>query len=217
MAEFAAEKLSFGEVMEHAEVLWNYLSSFSSESKSDALVVCCSYDLRVMDYAVELQQQLRAPEFVISGNAGNWTNLIWDRPEAVIFREYADNRLANCHIHLETEATNFGQNVSLSKALLPDAKVVTFVTKPNAVLRVLLTAQKQWPEITPHVTAPPFKFPDHISRVVGVLGLINEMVGDIERIQRYSALGYQAEHHLPSSMLASWQFLVKRGFTEHLL
>lgn len=37
-----------------ATELWEYMSAFNRTVKSDAVVVCCSYDLRVCDYACDL-------------------------------------------------------------------------------------------------------------------------------------------------------------------
>lgn len=77
------------------------------------------------------------------------------------------------------------ENISFSKRLLPDAKSVLLVTKPAAVLRVLSTARAQWSDVDAHVSCPPIRFPHEVSNVVGVLGVIDEMVGDIQRIQEY--------------------------------
>ena len=34
--------------------IWDYLSAMKSRSASDAIVICCSYDLRVCDHACDL-------------------------------------------------------------------------------------------------------------------------------------------------------------------
>jgi len=115
------------------------------------------------------------------------------------------------------KATNFGENISFSKTLLTDAQSVTFVSKPNSLLRVKLTAEAQWPEITTYVSAPSIQFPQHVSNVLGILGVINEMVGDIERIQKYPSMGFQASHELPQNILDAFHFLVEKGFTQHLM
>lgn len=204
--------------MAKATDLWDYLSSFASTSRADAIVVCCSYDLRVCDYACELVKSGLSDQLVISGNRGNWTRHLWERPEAHVFYERALARgLAGSAMLVEDQATNFGENVKLSRALLPDADCVIFVTKPAAVLRLKLTIEAQWPGIQSHVSCPNVRFPDDVSNVIGVLGAINEMVGDIERIQTYPGLGYQVEHELPEHVLSAWRELIEGGFTHHLL
>ena len=178
--------------IEKSAELWRYMSSLNSQKKSDAIVVCCSYDLRVCDHACELIKAGLSKTLVISGNTGNWTKHIWSTPEAIIFRDRAlSNGIDEKSIVIERNATNFGENISFSKGLLPNAKVVTFVSKPSALLRVKLTAEAQWPEITSYVSCPDIDFPHEISNVVGILGVINEMVGDIERVQKYPALGFK--------------------------
>jgi len=101
--------------------------------------------------------------------------------------------------------------------LLPNVKVVTFISKPNALLRFKLTAECRWPQIKAYVSCPPVKFPHEISNVVGILGVINEMVGDIERVQKYPDLGFQAPHKLLDHILNAWGYLKEQGFTEHLM
>jgi hypothetical protein len=82
---------------------------------------------------------------------------------------------------------------------------------------VKLTADVQWPGISRFVACPDFRFPEDVSPVIGLFGIINEMVGDVERIQRYPALGYQAPHELPHTVIEAWKYLVKQGFTYHLM
>src|SRR5262245_59763159 len=206
------------ETLAHATLLWEYLSSFRSAAAADAIVVCCSYDLRVCDHACSLMKEGLARTLVLSGNNGHWTRHLWSRPEAEIFAERAiANRIPPATIVTEDRSTNFGENISFSLALLPGARTVVFVTKPAAVLRVLLTVQAQWPDIDAHVSCPSIHFPDEVSNVVGVLGVIDEMVGDVERILEYPKLGYQAPHELPAEVFDSWKYLVDRGFTRHLM
>jgi uncharacterized SAM-binding protein YcdF (DUF218 family) len=204
--------------LEKASILWEYMSAMATHIKSDAIVVCCSYDLRVCDHACELMDAGYSDILVLSGNAGNWTRDIWDEPEAKIFFDRAVNNGINPdQILMEPEATNLGENISFSKALIPEAKTVTFVSKPNSLLRVKLTAEAQWPEVTSHLSCPAINFPRDVSKMIGVPGVINEMVGDIERIQKYSGLGFQAPHLIPDEVINSWEYLIKRGFTGRLM
>ncbi len=174
--------------------------------------------MRVCDHACDLLARGVAPRLLLSGNTGNWTRHLWDLPEARIFggRAHA-NGVDSATITIEDRATNFGENISFTRALLPAAKRVTFVTKPNSVLRVRLTVPVQWPAIQFYVDAPSISFPDEISNIIGVLGVIDEMVGDIHRIIEYPQKGFQVPHPLPADVLESWRFLVSQGFDRHLL
>lgn len=204
--------------MKQARRIWDYLASFNDPAPSDAIVVCCSYDLRVCDHACRLLRESLAPRILFSGKSGNWTEHLWDRTEAAVFRDraIAQGIDPDC-ILIENEATNIGENLAFSKRLLPEVKTVTFVTKPNTILRVKLTAPLQWPGITTHVACPLLQFPEEISNVVGILGVIHEMVGDLQRIEAYPMRGYQVEHALPTEILESRDYLVAHGFTRHLM
>ncbi len=205
------------ETVAKAAVLWNYFASFASVAPADAIVVCCSYDLRVCDYACELWRKGIAGKIVFSGNTGNWTKHIWNRPEAFVFKERAlAAGVPESAIFTETASTNFGENIAFCRQLLPAAKTAVFVTKPASVLRVLLTAKVQWPEIAAHVCAPAIRFPAEVSNVVGILGVIDEMVGDARRIVDYPKLGFQAEHVLPPEISEVCAYLTQKGFTHHL-
>ena len=204
--------------IQHARTLWDYQSSFANVSKSDAIVVCCSYDLRVCDFACNLYKSGLAKQVVFSGNTGNWTRHIWTEPEARVFCKRAlVNGIDPSAILLEQKATNFGENIRFARELLPEAKSITLVSKPNSLLRVKLTADIHWPEPKITVAAPDIVFPEGVSNVVGMLGLINEMVGDIQRIQKYPSSGYQAPHQYPSAVHEAWKSLIAAGFTEHLM
>ena len=206
------------ETIQKARTLWAYMSSFSSREESDAIVVCCSYDLRVCDHACELISEGYSDRLVISGNAGNWTRHIYSEPEArVFFRRAISNGIREEQILLELEATNFGENVTLSRNLIPNSKTVTFVSKPNSLLRVKLTVEAQWPEVTAYVSCPEIEFPEEVSNTIGIFGAINEMVGDIERIKKYPSLGFQSEHDIPPEINKAWNYLIAEGFTEHLM
>ena len=206
------------EIINNAKLIWDYLASFHQVGNADAIVVCCSYDLRICDYACELMKETETPQLLFSGNTGNWTRQLWDQPEAQVFKARAlENGIDPAFIITEERATNIGENIAFSKKLLPDAKIVTFITKPNTILRVKLTVPVHWRTITSFTACPQFSFPEDVSNIVGLFGVINEMVGDIQRILAYPALGYQAPHYLPETVLVAYESLKNEGFTTHLM
>lgn len=204
-------------VIGHARILWEYFASIRKEIHCSAVVVCCSYDLRVMDYAVDLLERGMTDTVVISGNRGHWTSKLWDESESTIFHEHSRVRLNGHRVILEQRATNFSENIRYSLNLVRPVGEVLFVTKPNALYRVHLTVPIVDSEVRYSVSCPVIKFPDGVSKVVGLIGLINEMVGDVDRIMTYPELGYQMPHTLPDEVIRSWEFLVDRGFVDHML
>ena len=97
------------------------------------------------------------------------------------------------------------------------ANTVTFLTKPATVLRLKLTVEAQWPDVVAYVSCPIIRFPEGVSNTVGIMGVVNEMVGDVHRIQKYAELGYQSPHELPAHVMEAWTYLVQQGFTNHLV
>lgn len=206
------------ETIIHGEKIWNYFSSFNNVDKSDVIVVCCSYDLRVCDHACDLLKQGLAKKIIFSGFQGRWTKALWAESESVVFFKRAiENGIGEEQIILESSATNIGENIALSRLLVPEATSVIFATKPNTLLRVKLTAPIQWPDIHFFTSCPKLQFPTEISNVVGLFGLISEMVGDVQRIIEYSRLGYQVGWQLPEEIETSYNYLKDNGFTHCLM
>ncbi len=198
--------------------IWEYMSALKSCRKSDAIVICCSYDLRVCDHACDLVKDGISETLVISGKFGNWTQHVWEKTEAEIFYERAiKNGISENQILMEQEATSFGENICYSKALIPHASTVTFTSKPNSLLRLKLSAEARWPEVNSIVSCPDIIFPTEVSNIIGIWGVINEMVGDIDRILKYPEKGFQASHVLPERIMQNWGYLIDQGFTAHLL
>jgi uncharacterized SAM-binding protein YcdF (DUF218 family) len=167
--------------IKRAAEIWNCLAALNSRARSDAIVLCCSYDLRTCDHACELILSGYADTLLLSGNTGNWTRHIWSEPEAEIYyRRALTNGVAAEQIIVESQATNFGENISFSRELLANAGSITFVSKPYSLLRVKLTVERYWPGIAACFSAPEIAFADAVSSVVGVLGVIVA-----RRIQRH--------------------------------
>lgn len=204
-------------IIKKAEVIWAYFQTFNVENPSDIIVVCCSYDLRICDYSCDLYKRSGAHTIVFSGDSGNWTRGLWDKSEAEIFRDRAiHNGMDPNSIVVENRATNIGENISYSKQFFKSDDKVTFVSKSNTLLRIKLTIP-QHTDCHAYYSAPRYTFPDEVSEVIGVKGLINEMVGDINRIIEYPSLGFQKSHDLPKEVMDSYYYLIEKGFDKHLL
>lgn len=203
-------------VLDNAKAIWNYFQGFNSETSPEVIVVCCSYDLRVCDYACDLLSRVDADVIIFSGNTGNWTRDLWNKPEAEIFRDRAiELGVDASKIVTEVKSTNLGENISFTQNLFDRDANLSYVSKANTLLRIKLTLAKQI-GIEASFSAPTFNFPNEVSDVIGVEGLINEMVGDINRIIHYPALGFQVTHELPLAVKDAYQFLLANGFDEHI-
>ncbi len=208
----------YSEVILKSKLIWDYLSEFSQNVNTEIIVVCCSYDLRVCDYACSLLNKTGAKKLIFTGNRGNWTDNLWSNTEAQVFRERAiKNGINPDKIEVEERATNIGENINFSKELFKDNETITFISKPNTILRVKLSIPIHLQDHDSYVSSPKFNFPEDVSNVVGLYGIINEMVGDIQRILEYPRLGFQVEHSFPMEVLEAFNFLIEKGFTSHLM
>jgi len=204
----------------HVEALWSLHARGDNLPETDAIVCLGSYDLRVAERAAELAISLPRPDVVVTGAYGNWTRGVFKETEAEIFgRVLVERGVQPSRITLETKATNIGENIAFTRDLLGPriAGTVLFVTKPQTQMRVRATIPVQWPGVRAAVTAPPLAVDDYRSADEGLAPLINEMVGDLQRILIYPELGFQVRVDVPPEAMAAFEFLKLAGFTRHLM
>jgi len=189
--------------------------------RSDCIIGLGSYDLRVADRCAELYKDNWAPLLIFSGRAGNWTKGLWNVSEAETFARHAVAQgVPESKITLERHATNIGENVRFTRALLAaagiTAKSVTIVTKPSTERRVFATCQLQWPEMKAFITSPKIDFREQ--RDSGSQDrLIDEMVGDLQRMRLYPELGFQIPQNIPEDVWSAYERLISLGYVGHLM
>jgi uncharacterized SAM-binding protein YcdF (DUF218 family) len=209
------------EVLHLAEVLWDYHYLEGPLEKSDCIVGLGSYDLRVAERCADLYFDHWAPLIIFSGYLGNWTKRTWERSEADVFAEHAIARgVPADKIKLETKSTNIGENVRFTRELLQAHDLlinsITMVSKPSTERRMFATCQQIWPEMRVFFTSPRLGFAEQFRGGIQE-GLIHEMVGDIQRMRAYPALGFQIPQEVPVGVLDAYEKLVSLGFDKHLI
>ena len=210
------------EALRLAEVLWNYHDIPNRPSQVDLILALGSSDIRVASEAAKLVLEGFSPLLVLSGGHGKVTAHDGGESEARRFANVAEAMgISKDMIVLEEEAANTGDNFVKSHRILTAAglipKTAIFVTKPYMKRRALATALKQWPGIDwiPHAPSIPFqKYPDAI---VSTEQMIQLMVGDLQRIAIYPAMGFQAEQHIPSDVWDAYLALVTYGFNKYVI
>ncbi|MBX9866284.1 MAG: YdcF family protein [Burkholderiales bacterium] len=211
------------EILTNGLILWNYHCRIDrlelAPQRERIILGLGSYDLNVADYCAALYLQGYAQKLMFSGKSGNWTQGRWDKTEAEIFAERA-NVLAVplSEIILEKAATNLGENIRYSRAIieqiLPSLSEVILVAKPNTTRRAYATFMANWPQIPVRVLAPKREFDDSL---VGHSqeDLIHELVGDTQRIIDYPQRGFQIPQDIPENVLQAFEFLYQAGFVQH--
>jgi hypothetical protein len=209
--------------MQDAEILWNYHNRVDliekSNSEKTAIIGLGSYDLRVATHCANLYLQGYGKRLLFSGKSGNWTLGRWTLTEAEIFAsKAAELGVSIEEILLEKEATNIGDNILKSKNMLhlvfPDVEKIILVTKPNTTRRAYATFMVHWPQMNLMLSAPDLRF-NELAEGQQTDDLINELVGDIDRIINYPDKGYQIQQQIPDAVHQAYERLRNSGFIKH--
>lgn len=206
-----------------ARVLWDYNHLKQPLKRSDFILVMCSHDLEVADYANIMFRQKMGDFVVLSGGIAHTDDLLrttWDEPEAVVFKKrLLEIGMPASKIIVEDQATNSGENVQLTKKILadkyPDLETGLIVQKPYMERRAYATAMKQWPEIKWQATSPNISYDDYIDKH-DEERLINLVVGDTWRVKEYAKQGFQIPQDMPEEVETAMKNLIDRGYTKHI-
>jgi uncharacterized SAM-binding protein YcdF (DUF218 family) len=209
-----------------AETIWNYHQMKHQVAKADASLVLCSHDERVAERGAQLFIEGWAPLIIFSGGRGEITKKLWDEPEAVRFARIA--RRLNVppeSILVEPDSTNTGENVQFTKKLLeergPDPHKFIVVQKPYMERRAFATFRRYWPEKEVVVTSPQVSLREYLAEYsnssLSASDVVGIMVGDLQRIKLYPALGYQIAQEIPDEVWSAFEGLVRAGYDKYLI
>ena len=205
-----------------ARALWDYHRLGQPLKRCDGMLVLGSHDLRVAECAADLYHEGWAPWVVMSGGLGNLTRGLWTEPEAEKFARIARTRgVPDARLLLETRSTNTGENLRFSRALLAARGMhpgtCLLVQKPTMERRAVATFLRVWPGAEAIAASPRIAFDDYPTEAIPLARLIAIMVGDLQRILVYPERGFQVAQDVPESVMAAYEELIARGFTDHML
>ena len=202
--------------------VWNYMHLNHELDRADIIWALGSHDLRVADRVAELWHAGMAPQVVMSGGLGNFTEGVFQKPEADLFAERAiELGVPKDVIYLENLSTNTGENVSFTQRVLDQyeikAETAIAVQKPYMERRTYATIRAQWPELQLQVTSPQLDFSKYCTGGFTSEEITSIMVGDLERIIEYPKLGYMIEQDVPEDVVAAMDVLIVAGYDKHVL
>jgi uncharacterized SAM-binding protein YcdF (DUF218 family) len=205
-----------------ARILLDAQTVRDSLARCDVIIVLCSYDTRIAEYAAELFKEGLAPLLLFSGKEGANTEGRFSATEAEVFAEVVRRcGVPSEAILLEKASRNTGENVRFSRELLAvrgvQAQRVIAVQKPFMGLRVRATFQKVWPQVEVLVTSPLQNIEELAPPGMMLSEVISIMVGDFQRVLEYPKLGYQTEQHVSEQARAAFEQLKQRGYTGRLM
>ncbi|HEU0253803.1 MAG TPA: YdcF family protein [Pyrinomonadaceae bacterium] len=214
------------QILALAETLWNYHQMKHQIAKADAIMVLCSHDERVAERGAQLFLEGWAPLIIFSGGQGAITKSLWDEPEAERFARIATAmNVPRENILIESASTNTGENVQFTKRLLGerglDPQKFILVQKPYMERRSYATFRRYWPEKEVIVTSPQVSFRDYLAeysnRALSAADVVGIMVGDLQRIKLYPALGFQIAQEIPNEVWEAFEGLVRAGYDKYLI
>ena len=209
-----------------AERIWEYHQMKHELAPAGAILVLCSHDERVAERGAELWLERWAPLLIFSGGRGAITGRLWEEPEAERFARIAVGmNVPRERILIEPNSTNTGENVRFTRQLLAehgiDPESFIVVQKPYMERRSYATFRKSWPEKPVVVTSPRVSFANYLAQYthssLSIDDVVGIMVGDLQRIKLYPALGYQIPQEIPEEVWSAYEQLVDAGFDKYLI
>jgi uncharacterized SAM-binding protein YcdF (DUF218 family) len=188
--------------------------------------VLCSHDTRVAEYGAQLFLDGWAPLLIFSGGLGSITGRLWREPEADQFAAIAHAcGVPREHIIVENRSTNTGENILFTRTLLAarslDPKKFIVVQKPYMERRSFATFRKLWPDREVVVASPRVTLDEYLTTYSnGSLSehdVISIMVGDLQRIRLYPAMGFQIHQDMPAEVWDAGQELIRAGYDSRLV
>jgi uncharacterized SAM-binding protein YcdF (DUF218 family) len=210
------------DIIELAQVVWDYHHVNHQLTKSDCILTLGSHDTRVAERAAELYLQNWAPLLIFSGGLGRLTEGMWNESEADKFARIAvDMGVPAENILIENRSTNTGENIVLVKQLLIEKKLdpqsFIVVQKPYMERRSYATFMKHWPDKQLVVTSPQISLNEYPTTDLSMDMVINIMVGDLQRIKLYGAKGFQIPQEIPGLVWQAYERLVSAGYDKQLI
>ncbi len=196
------------------ELIWDALVRRDDlPHRADAIVVGGCKDLGLAERAAELYHDGVSGLIVVSGH----------KPEGLAVTEAQllsqkclELGVPSSAILLEEQATNTGQNITLSAAMIKDRLVevrdIVLVHMPFTTLRFLATAEAQWPAPQPkfYTACQSISF-ENYCKENGLEATAWEMLGDFKRMDEYVTQGYQTRQNIPESAKDAFEKIMGSG------
>ncbi|MET8078725.1 YdcF family protein [Streptomyces sp. NPDC005303] len=122
---------------------------------------------------------------------------------------------------LEPRATNTGENIEFTKAVLAEADVkvssVLLVSKPYEERRSYAMVRKMWPDVEVVCASTPMGLEEYASSVGDARMVIDMIVGALQRVLVFPRLGLAIEQDVPDTVVAAFERLCIEGFTSRFM
>jgi uncharacterized SAM-binding protein YcdF (DUF218 family) len=198
-----------------AQALWDYHQMDHPARPCSAGIGLGSHDIGVATAAADLYRAGLFPVLVFTGANSPTTAGRFPRGEAAHFAEHAIGLgVPESAIIIEPEATNTGQNIDYSRRALATAGIVVtsvmLISIPYMERRAYATARKAWPGVDLFCASERLSFDEYVKTIGDEKLVIDMLVGDLQRVIEYPALGYAIPQEVPPHVMAAYQRLAAR-------
>jgi DUF218 domain len=205
-----------------AHIIWDYHQLGHELQPCSAAIALGSHDLGVAAFAANLYHQGLFPLLVVSGADNPTMAHLFPRGEAEHFRERAvELGVPESSILTEPQATNTGQNIEYSRDLLRERGVevqtLMLISMPYMQRRAYATCRKVWSEITPLCASEPLGFDAYVKSIGDEAMVIDQLVGDLQRIIEYPSLGFAVSQKVPTTVHEAFTYLIEQRYISRLL
>ena len=211
--------------MENVKILWDIMHMGQALEKANVIVGFGCYDEDIPRRCAELFHRGFAPYVCFSGGLGRNTDKLWSKSEAERFAAIAvAGGVPEERIILENKSTNSAENLLFTPKVLAEKGIkeekIIAVHKPYMERRLWAAMQVYWPQVQVVYTSPQVTVEEHIAHAekIGMTrkGVIETIVGDVQRMELYAEKGYQRAVEIPAEVRKAFDALEKEGYTGQL-
>ncbi|MFI6525526.1 YdcF family protein [Streptomyces uncialis] len=205
-----------------AKLIWDHHRMRHEVRSVDVAIGLGSHDLGVATHAAGLYRAGLFRTLVFTGGNSPTTRARFPRGEAVHYREHALGLgVPDEAILVEPNAANTGENITFSRDLLAAHGIapasVLLVSKPYMERRSYATARKLWPGAEVLCASEPLELDDYLKSIGDGKLVLDMLVGDLQRVIEYPALGYAVAQDVPDDVRTAYEALIADGYTSRLI
>lgn len=210
------------EQRQQVKLIWDHHQMDHELRPCDAAIGLGSHDPGVPVFCAELYHAGLFPTLVFSGGPNPTAPERFPHGEAVHFREHAlELGVPDDAILVEPKARNTGQNITFSRDALAARGIrpstVLLVSMPYMERRSFATARKIWPEVEVLCASTPLEFDAYLKTIGNEKLVVDQLVGDLQRVIEYPKFGFAVEQDVPEDVYAAYASLLAAGFDSRLL
>ncbi|MEE2636538.1 MAG: YdcF family protein [Acidobacteriota bacterium] len=188
--------------------IWSFLCDVQTPVSSDVIFVFGSLGVDVPRRAAELYADGWAPRILISGRLGPMTEPVFEKPEALVFKdELLRLGVPDSAVTTEVAASNTLENVTLGMTALSEVGIAPgsalLVAKAFAIRRCLATFAKHYPEVAVRGCPPRGTLVEHRDRARAAFA--SRLVAELRRLDDYGVAGDIVVQRIPKQVRAAAQ------------